>query len=191
MGEQRVTVLVEGRSDAAALGALASRLGLSGFDIVDMAGVTNVRRELGRALPGPVLGLCDAGEVRFVHRALAAHGREPADTSDVALAGHGWFVCHRDLEDELIRAVGVAGCLDAIDDLGDTGRWTSFQRQPEWREREPADQLHRFAGTASGRKLRFATRLAERVEIDRLPAPLAGLLDRLRQELAGAVVAPP
>lgn len=181
---QRVTVLVEGRSDAAAVEVLAGRLGVAGLGVVDMAGVTNVRRELGRTRSAVVLGLCDAGEVRFVQRALAAHGREPADASDQTLATHGWFVCHRDLEEELIRAVGVAGCLQAIEDIGDTGRWQSFTQQPEWRERDPVDQLHRFAGTASGRKLAFATRLAQVVPAEQVPAPIERLLARVAEEAA-------
>lgn len=178
----RVVVLVEGASDAAALDVLAARRGLlpdAGFAIVDMGGVTNVRRELGRALPGPVLGLCDAGEVRFVRRALEAYGDVLADDSPEELRRRGWYVCDRDLEEELIRAVGPAECLQAISDLGDLGRFRSFQRQPEWRLRDVPDQLHRFAGTASGRKRQFAARLAAGVSEQALPAPLAGVLARL------------
>ena len=39
--------------------------------------------------------------------------------------------------------------------------------------------MHRFAGAASGRKELMAAALAEALDLDALPAPLAGLLDAI------------
>lgn len=48
--------------------------------------------------------MCDAGEVSVVVRALEAEGAWIRDVDD--LPSYGFFVCHADLEDELIRALG-------------------------------------------------------------------------------------
>lgn len=159
-------MLVEGASDAAALTALARTWGV-GLDLVVMDGVTNVRRHAARlrAAGDPVLlGVCDAGEQRFLDRV------------DPALAEV--FVCDRDLEDELIRGVGTDGALSVLDELDELGRFRTFQGQPEWRGRPVADQLRRFAGTRSGRKAVLAGALATRLGPADTPAVLARLLRR-------------
>jgi hypothetical protein len=161
----RVVVLVEGASDAAAVELLADGIG-PGLEVVAMGGVTNtahhVRRLADRRPPPALLGLCDRGERRFLERV-----RPPLD---------GIFVCDRDLETELIRAVGAAGVLEVLAELGELDRFRTFQGQPEWRGREVGDQLHRFAGTRSGRKATLARALAARLGPGDLPAPLADLL---------------
>ena len=45
--------------------------------------------------------------------------------------------------------------------------------------RDVTDQLHRFAGTASGRKLLLARRLAEELSPATTPAPLTSLVDQI------------
>ena len=169
-------MLLEGRSDVAAVRAVAATLG-AGADVrlVDMGGVTNVRRHLvdlaGR--PVRVAGLCDAGEAHVVARALG---------SDVAaLAEQGFFVCQADLEDELIRAAGPDRVRDLLDRLGLRHRFATFCNQPEWRGRPVHDQLHRFAGIASGRKAVFAGALAAELTADEVPLPLRRLVARLAE----------
>lgn len=101
----RSAVLLEGLSDAAAVDVLAARRGRDlageGVCVLPMGGATNVgrfARLLGPAGLGLRLtGLCDAGERRYYDRALEHAGQ----------AGGGVFVCAADLEDELIRALGV------------------------------------------------------------------------------------
>lgn len=173
-----VVVLVEGASDAAVVEVLLTpRDGAlrPSVEVRDMRGITNVGRELddlaGRAT---VLGLCDAPEERFVVRGLRRHGHDVADRADLARAG--FHVCDRDLEDELIRSLGPDLVLAVLDDLGDLARFRAFQRQPQWRGRPVGDQLHRFAGTASGRKLLLARRLAEELTPPTVPEPLARLV---------------
>ena len=68
--------------------------------------------------------------------------------------------------------------------MGHLDRFRTFQYQPEWRDRSLTDQLHRFAGSGSGRKVALAERLAVRLDAATTPPPLAGLLDRIAQHLA-------
>ena len=174
MPARDVVVLVEGASDAVVVELLADGIA-SGLEVVAMGGVTNtahhVRRIADRRPTPSVLGLCDSGERRFLER--------------VRPALDGIFVCERDLEAELIRAVGVDGVLEVLAALGELDRFRTFQGQPEWRGREVGDQLHRFAGTRSGRKATLARALAARLGPDDVPAPLSDLLDTARRLLAG------
>jgi hypothetical protein len=182
----RVVVLVEGASDAAVVRALCHGRGLldAEVDVRDMGGVTNVGRHL-RALDGSsaVLGLCDAPEERFVMRALRSAGQDVADR--LGLQRHGFWVCDRDLEDELIRAVGADRVVAALEELGEVDRFRAFQGQPQWRGRPVDDQLRRFAGTTSGRKLTFARRLAEELTPATTPPPLSGLVDAVADRTRG------
>jgi len=180
-------VLVEGASDVAALRALRAARGVAPDDepcvLVDMGGATNIRRELGRALarrPRPrVLGLCDEREAHYFVRALEAHrahlGTAVAPTLETLL-DLGFFVCRRDLEDELMRALGTDGTRAVIDGLGLGPAFEAFTRQLAWQGRPLLDQLRRFGTTTSGRKELLARALAAAVDVDSTPPPLAALL---------------
>lgn len=179
---RRTVVLLEGASDVAAVRrlALSRGLDLAHAALVDLGGVTNVRRvfaEVRTQAPGAeVIGMCDAGEVRFVMRALEAAGapvRQPED-----LASHGFFVCVADLEDELIRALGTDRVLEVVYRLGLTGKLAALQQQPAWDGRPLAEQLHRFCGVASGRKELLAGELAGELAPGEEPEPLRMLLER-------------
>ncbi|HEX5087877.1 MAG TPA: TOPRIM nucleotidyl transferase/hydrolase domain-containing protein [Nocardioides sp.] len=177
-GAGRVAVLVEGESDRAAVLALAARRAapLDGVEVVAMGGITNVARyvaELGPAGRGLSLaGLYDAGEERYVRDALERGGLRPGTD----LAGLGFHGCEKDLEDELIRALGVARVLAVVEAEGDLGPFRGLQQQPAQRDRPTGDQLHRFLGSGSGRKLRYARLLVEALRDDEVPAPLARVL---------------
>lgn len=179
----RVVVLVEGASDVAAVRSLAAtmRIDCTHARLVDLHGVTNVRRVLSELVRRPqapvVVGMCDAGEVRFVHEALRATGRHVRDEEE--LASCGFFVCHTDVEDELIRALGADRALHVIDRLGLASKLATLQQQPAWRGRPLIEQIHRFCGVASGRKRLLAGELASAVGPDEVPAPLLGLLERI------------
>lgn len=167
----RVVVLVEGESDAVVVRGLTQRYRLD-VTVVAMGGITNVRQHVARCredrLDVVLVGVCDEQERRFMEKV-----EPPLE---------GIFVCERDLEDELIRAVGPERVLGLLDGLGDLGRFRTFQDQPEWRGQPLHDQLRRFAGTRSGRKAAFAGRLAAELEDDSMPVPLARLLERLHSE---------
>lgn len=150
-------VLVEGRSDVAALRVLAP--GLQHTAIVSLEGVTKVGRYVRAAAPGiRLLGLCDAPEVRFFER--------------VDLAAY--FVCVDDLEDEFIRALGVERVEAVIEQQGELAALRTFQNQPFQRTRTAEQQLHRFLGTMAGRKERYGAALAG--ALTEIPQPIRELL---------------
>lgn len=183
-------VLLEGRSDVAAVRAVATALGLTGAGhlLVDMGGVTNVRRHVAaaRRRSARVLGMCDAGETAVVARALGLE--DGAD--DDALEEHGFTVCRADLEEELIRAAGPDRVLALLDRLGLGTRFATLQQQPAWRGRPVEHQLHRFAGVASGRKALLAGALVADLGAHRVPAPLRRLVGWLAPDGAREPLSP-
>lgn len=174
-------VLVEGESDRAAVETLAARRGLPladlGVQVVAMGGITNIGHHL-VAVSGQdvrVGGLYDAAEERFVIKGLDRTGLRPF-AATTPLSDVGFFRCDRDLEDELIRAIGVDGLLALIESEGELRSFELLQGQPAQRERTTTQQLHRFIGSKSGRKERYGRRLAQVVALDRVPVPLDALL---------------
>jgi hypothetical protein len=177
-------VLVEGISDQIAVETLAVRrgrdLGAERVVVLPIGGahaITRFLTQFGPAGAGLRLaGLCDIGEEHIVRRGLATAGvGSPGTRADMERLG--FYVCALDLEDELIRAIGVARLEALIDSQGDLGSFRTMQRQPEWRRRPGAAQLRRFLGN-SGRKLRYARLLVGAVDLDRLPHPLDAVLSR-------------
>jgi hypothetical protein len=165
----QTVVLVEGRSDGVAVEVFARRLGRSlaeeGVTIVPIGGATSIGRFATRYGPqARLMGLCDLNEERYFRRALPAEGV---------------FVCRRDLEDELIRSLGEDATEAVIETAGELASLRRLQNMPFHRGRPRHDHLHRFMGVRSGRKERYARLLAEAVDLDRMPAPLAGLLSSL------------
>jgi hypothetical protein len=174
-------VLVEGMSDQAAVQTLAARCGrdLSGENIfvVPMGGATNIAHFLGlfgpRGLGVRLAGLCDEAEEHDIQRGLERAG---LGTGSLDLAGLGFFVCVADLEDELIRALGVSAVERLVAEQGELTPFQTFVKQPAHRGEAREQQLHRFLGTRSGRKIRYGHLLAATVDLTRVPGPLAGLL---------------
>ena len=181
----RVWVLLEGASDVAAVRVVARRRGVDlaglGVHLADMRGATNIRRHLVAAVEASVsprvVGMCDAPEAPFFVRALRRVGCLVAGPTD--LPQWGFQVCHRDLEDELMRDLGEAGTRAVVESLGLTQRLAMLTQQPAWQSGSFHEQVHRFAGAASGRKELMAGALAEALDVDALPHPLAGLLDAI------------
>jgi hypothetical protein len=177
----RTVVLFEGRSDRLAFEAVARRhaVDVAGEALVELGGITNLRNFL-TAMPEAgfrVLGLYDGSERQHVARVLRDLGMLRGDD----LARAGFFACERDLEEEVIRAAGPDLVLETLATRGELTRFRVFQRQPAQRVRSIEEQLHRFAGTASGRKSRFAADVIEAVPIERMPVPLVRLLDAVRR----------
>ncbi|MCK2214717.1 ATP-dependent endonuclease [Actinomadura sp. ATCC 31491] len=182
MIDTRTVVLVEGVSDKAAVEALAARRGrdlaAEGVTVVAMGGATNIgaylRKYAGSGLR--LAGLCDAREEDDFRRGLERAGLAPDPDS---LEGLGFFVCDADLEDELIRALGPAAVERVIDAEGELGSFRTLQKQPGWRGRDPHDQLRRFMGSGSGRKIRYSALLVAALDPGRVPRPLDRLLEHL------------
>jgi hypothetical protein len=159
-------VLVEGTSDLVALETLALRRGrdlaAEGVVIDAIGGAQAVRRALARHDGAVVVGLVDVGEADEFRRAL----------DDV-------FVCDPDLEGELIRALGADEVLRVVEQHGDLGPFRTLQKQPSWRSRPVEEQLRRFMGSGGSRKIEYARYLVEALDLERVPAPLDGVLDVL------------
>ncbi|WP_030198030.1 TOPRIM nucleotidyl transferase/hydrolase domain-containing protein [Streptomyces sp. NRRL S-87] len=176
-GHVAAAVLLEGRSDAAAVDALAARRGrdlsTEGVCVLPMGGAMSVGRFAG--LLGPtglglrLTGLCDAAERPYYARAFERAG-EPRPR---------FHVCDADLEDELIRALGVPRVREVVEAEGESRPLQTFLRQPAQQGRTAQHQLRRFLGTTAGRKIRYGRVLVEALDPDRVPAPLGDLLDDL------------
>ncbi|MET7290756.1 TOPRIM nucleotidyl transferase/hydrolase domain-containing protein [Streptomyces griseoloalbus] len=173
----RTAVLLEGLSDAAAVSALAAARGrdlaAEGVCVLPMGGAMNVGR-FARLLGPPGLGLrltglCDERERPYYRRALERAGA----------AQEGFFVCAADLEDELIRALGVPRVKELVLTEGDSRPLQTFLRQPAQQGRPAQQQLRRFLGTKKGRKIHYGRVLVEALDPDRVPAPLDDLLTGL------------
>jgi hypothetical protein len=175
----RAVVLVEGVSDQLALEALAERRGRNldaeGVSVVPIGGSKNIASFLD--LFGPegfdarLAGLFDVAEEADYQRGLERAGLGSKLTR-ADMEGLGFFACVADLEDELIRALGADAVEQVIDSQGDLESFRSFQRQPAWRGRPIEEQLHRFFGTHSGRKIQSGALLVGALDLARVPRPL-------------------
>lgn len=174
-------VLVEGRSDAAAVLALADllgcNLGLRHIQISAAGGVANFSQVLVnfvRMHPNAdVCGMYDIADEWHVRRALTA-AAIPID-AHVSPESVGFFACDADLEDELIRALGAESVERVLDAQGELASFRRFQAMPQHRHSTMHRQLHRFLGTRATRKIRCARFLVEKLDPARLPGPLVGL----------------
>jgi hypothetical protein len=161
-GDARTVVLVEGISDQIALETAARcrgrDLAAERVVVVPIGGA----HAIGRFLPGfahlGVAGLYDVGEEAVIRRRLGGLD--------------GFFGCDRDLEDELVRAVGTARVEALFAEHGDLGAFHSMRNQPAWRGQETGAQMRRFLASGSRRKMRYARILVERA----VPPPLDALL---------------
>lgn len=166
-------VLVEGISDQIALETAAAGRGrdldAERVVVVPIGGAHAIGRFLTRL--GPLgtrvrlAGLCDLREEEIFRRALDE------------IEHLGCYVCVKDLEDELIRAVGTAGVEALFESQNDLGSFRLFQSQPAWRGRAPDAQMYRFVRSSSRRNMHYARLLVEAaVGRDGLPRPLDALL---------------
>jgi hypothetical protein len=180
----RTLVLLEGDSDAAAFHALADLLDCDlashRIDICSSHGVTNFSRFLIQFLRehagARVCGMYDAADERHVRRALA-HAAIPLD-ADGCLEQVGFYACVVDLEDELIRALGVEAVERVLEAQGELTSFRRFQAMPQHRSTAVHCQLRRFLGTRATRKIRCARLLVEASDPGRLPRPLVQLMSK-------------
>jgi hypothetical protein len=180
----RTIVLVEGESDRMALQTVARSGGrdlpTEGIEIVAMGGITNTRafaarygpRGLGLALTG----IYDAPDEAKLRRGLVDAGLEAAGEPD-GLEALGFFACSADLEDELIRALGIERVEEIIETSGEGRSLRLLAGMPAQRDWNREAVLRRFLGVRSGRKARYARILAEALEPRLVPEPLACVLE--------------
>jgi hypothetical protein len=181
--DPRAVVLVEGVSDQHALEALAERRGRNleaeRVAVVPIGGAQAIGPFLRRFQPGlsdmKLAGLCDAAEEAHFRRGLERAGLgSRLSRADMELLG--FYVCVADLEDELIRSLGVASVERVVDAQGELGSFRTLQKQAAWRERPPEEQLRRFMGSAGQRKIRYARLLVEALDLAKVPRPLDRVL---------------
>jgi hypothetical protein len=178
--ELRSVVLVEGKSDGAAVEALARQQGhdleAEGVSIVPIGGYGNVGRFLERYGPSGLgvrlAGLYDAPEERHFRRALARAGFR-SDLSRTDLETLGFYACDLNLEDELTRAMGPAAMEELLEAQGELSSFRTYQKQPAHRE-EPLEQQLR--GFLWNRKEKYGVLIIETLDVDRVPRPLAAVL---------------
>lgn len=159
-------ILVEGASDQRAVEALARRrhrdLAAEGTLVVPITGATNLDRFvdlLGSSGLGlSLVGLCDQAE---------------ADLFAAALDPDRFFVCLRDLEEELIRALGAEKVIELMAGQGQIGRFHRFQRQPAQRHKTLEQQVWRWLGN---HKIRYAPLMVDALDLDKVPTPLEAVL---------------
>jgi hypothetical protein len=182
----RAVVLVEGISDRVALLTLAQRRGRDlsseGIEVVAMGGITNTRAYASRFGPHglgvPLAGLYDAADEPKLWRGLEAAGLG-ASLEVRGPSGLGFYKCSADLEDELIRALGVDAVEAAIEAAGELRSLQRLAGMPAQRGWTREAVLRRFLGSRSGRKARYAALLVAAMDPARVPEPLAALLDRV------------
>jgi hypothetical protein len=158
-------VLVEGTSDKVAVETLAARdgrdLAAEGIAVVPIGGAHAITHFVERYEAGvKLVGLCDAAEAPTFERVL----------------GDRFYVCVADLEDELIRALGVEAVERIVDGQGELRSFRTLQKQAAWNGKAPDQQLRRFLGSGARRKIRYAALLIEALERNQVPRPLNGLL---------------
>ena len=176
-------VLVEGLSDQCAVEALAERRGrdlhAERVSVVPIGGAQAIGRFLN--LFGPagldvrLAGIYDAWEEGDFRRGLERAGLGERLTR-AGMERLGFFVCSADLEDELIRALGAEAVERVVEAEGELGSFRTLQKQPEWRGRATEEQLRRFMGSGSGRKIRYARLLVDALDLSKVPRPLDGAL---------------
>jgi hypothetical protein len=178
-------ILVEGVSDVLAVRAMAGRAGrdldAQQVAVVPLGGGGGLEasvRLLGPAGLGlELLGLCDVDhEARWARRLEEAGFGSGLDRA--AMEALGFFVCDRDLEDELIRTLGVSAVEAVIAAQGDSAAFQALTQQPAHRNGRREDQLRRWLGAGSGRKARYAPLLVEATSPGEEPRPLREVLAR-------------
>lgn len=169
-----------------ALHVLAGRegrdLAAEGVEVVAMGGITNTRTFASRygplGLGVPLAGLYDADEEVKLRRGLAAAGLVAA-LEDDGPSSLGFFRCTADLEDELIRALGVEVVEAVIEAAGEARSLQLLAGMPAQRGWTRVAVLRRFLGSQAGRKAKYAALLVEALESHQVPAPLAAVLARV------------
>ncbi len=172
-------MLVEGVSDQYALETLAERRGRNldaeGIAVVPIGGAQSIGRFLELFGPGGLdvrlAGLCDAGEEGDFRRGLERAGLG-VDLTRAEMERLGFYVCVRDLEEELIRALGAWSVEQVAETQGDLGSFRTLQKQPAWQGRTTEEQLRRWMGSGGRRKIRYAGLLVDALDLSQVPRPL-------------------
>ena len=102
--------------------------------------------------------------MRFFLKGFAQAGLGTLATGG-ELADRHFFLCDADLEDELIRALGVPAVERILAEQGDLTSWRTLQQQPAQQGKSDQARLRRFMGTSGGRKIHYATVLVDALTV--------------------------
>ena len=144
-------ILVEGDSDKFALEAVAEKVGRNldgeGITIVSLEGGGGLGTFLGmlgpRGFSLKLAGLCDqdsqSGWIKKLDEAGVGSVLDRA-----AMERVGFYVCESDLEDELLRALGVDEALEIVQERGDRAAFDFYSQEPRHSDLDTHDQLLGF-----------------------------------------------
>lgn len=182
----RAVILVEGEADRLVMANLAARLGLDldseGISLLEVGGANTVKSYLqllgAQGFGLRLAGLCDEDkEANWRSRLEEAGLGEGLDRASAE--GLGFFVAVKDLEDELVRALGETETERVVADQGEASALEKFRNQVVHRDKPHADQLRDFL-QGRGRKVAYAVPLSSALALDKLPGPLEGCLQHIR-----------
>jgi hypothetical protein len=122
-------------------------------------------------------GLCDAGEEGEFRRALERAGLG-VDLGREEMELLGFYVCDRDLEEELIRCLGAPAVEEVLAAHGKLKSFRTYQKQLAHRDRAIEDQLRGFM---TNWKVELAAPLVEALDLNRAPRPLDRVLTHARR----------
>lgn len=174
-------MFVEGPSDRLAILSLAKKNNLSldslGVSVIALNGAGILAWFLKLFGPAgfqlPVCGICDLDHASQWSKVLENSGLgKNLSRSDMEKIG--FFVCDRDMEDELVRALGDAVVLQAIDENGDIKDWNLFCQQSNNKVLAQPAQIRAFL--AAKRKVLYAPILVSKLSTT-VPRPLKEVLD--------------
>ena len=179
----RKVILVEGLSDRLALLTLARRRGRNldseQTSVVALHGAGTIGSFL--KLLGPnglklkLSGLCDVNEEGDWIKKLEQNGFGSSLTR-TTLVSLGFFVSVRDLEDELVRAVGNVKVETVIDAQGEAATLKTFAAQPD-KKGKPVNEVLRLFLQSRDRKVRYAPLLVEALDMGKVPQVLDDVLN--------------
>jgi hypothetical protein len=86
----------------------------------------------------------------------------------------GFYACDVNLEDELTRALGPAAMEELLGAQGELRAFRTYQKQPAHRHRAIEAQL---SGFLWNRKREYGALIVNTLDLDRIPRPLAGVLE--------------
>lgn len=95
------------------------------------------------------------------------------------LAESGFHRCEADLEDELLRALGLDAAEAVVKAAGEGRSLRLLAQMPAQRGWDRAALLRRFPTSRGGRKATYAARFVDALDLERPPPPLLRLIDEV------------
>jgi len=121
-----------------------------------------------------VLGLCDEDKEQTWIDALQNAGVPVADRA--FLNAKGFYVCMKDLEDELISSLGIPAVQAIISAQGAGPAFAAFAQQPKKKTLSATDQLRGFI---HGDNIRWVIHLIDALDLAKLPGALNALMSKV------------